>query len=131
MAGTNPAGFGAQNPASGFGTITYGTTFGQKPVTGPCDSTQNDSAEGVTSNIQKILKKGHKYLFIARVLVGKSAPGASGLRKPPVYQTDPKKRHFNSCVNHVQDPTVFVIFDSSQCYPEYIVEYQVPRKGPH
>ncbi|KAK3102644.1 hypothetical protein FSP39_012840 [Pinctada imbricata] len=130
--GTPNPGFGAQNPASGFGTITYGTTFGQKPAAGPCDSTQNDNTEGVTSNIQKILKKGHKYLFIARVLVGKSAPGASGLRKPPVDQADPKKRHFNSCVNQVQSPSIFVIFDSSQCYPEYLVEYQVSgRKGPH
>ena len=112
----------SQNP--GFGTITYGTTFGN--TSGPCDSTagNDDNVPDITAEIGKVLRTGYKYMFVARVLVGRYCHGQSGMRKPPKDENDPKKRTFNSCVNNVQHPSIFVIFDSAQAYPEYLVEYK-------
>ena len=112
----------SQNP--GFGTITYGTTFGN--TSGPCDSTAGNDGNvpDITAEIGKVLRTGYKYMFVARVLVGRYCHGQSGMRKPPKDENDPKKRPFNSCVNNVQHPSIFVIFDSAQAYPEYLVEYK-------
>ena len=63
-------------------------------------------------------------MFMARVLVGRYCRGQPCIRKPPKDDDDAKKRAFNSCVDQVQHPSIFVIFDSAQCYPEYLVEYK-------
>ena len=64
------------------------------------------------------------YMFVARVLVGLYTQGTPTLRKPPTIDTStPYGRCYDSCVNDVMDPSIFVIFDSAQCYPEYLVTY--------
>ncbi|XP_069133909.1 uncharacterized protein [Argopecten irradians] len=63
------------------------------------------------------------YMFVARVLVGRCCAGNRNLLTPPADPDDPERRPFNSCVNNVVKPSTFVTFDSSQSYPEYIVEY--------
>ena len=66
----------------------------------------------------------HRYMFLARVLVGTYTAGArSYCRPPPKYYVDPESDLYDSCVNNVKNPTVFVIFDNDQCYPEYIIKY--------
>ena len=46
------------------------------------------------------------------------------MRKPPPIDSKNRASHdFNSCVDNVGDPSMFVIFDYSQCYPEYLIEY--------
>jgi len=63
-------------------------------------------------------------MFFARVLVGRSAVGRSDYRTPPPLDpSDHYGRCFDSCVNRPIAPTIYVIFNSAQCYPEYIVEY--------
>lgn len=66
----------------------------------------------------------HRYMFLARVLVGTYTAGArSYCRPPPKYYVDPESDLYDSCVNNVKNPTVFVTFDNDQCYPEYIIKY--------
>jgi len=66
----------------------------------------------------------HHSMFFARVLVGRSTVGRSDYRTPPpLNPSDQFGRCFDSCVNRPLDPTIYVIFSSAQCYPEYIVEY--------
>jgi len=66
----------------------------------------------------------HHAVFFARVLVGRSAIGRSDYRTPPPLDpSDQFGRCFDSCVNRPIDPSIYVIFNSAQCYPEYIVEY--------
>ena len=63
-------------------------------------------------------------MFVSRVLVGCYAAGNASLRKPPPLDpSQPFGKAYDSCVDNVYDPKVFVVFDSSQCYPEYIIEY--------
>ena len=64
------------------------------------------------------------WMFVTRVLVGNSAPGRRGyLRPPPVDPAKPYGQLHDSCVNDVNRPTIFVIFDNDQCYPEYVIKY--------
>ncbi len=63
-------------------------------------------------------------MFLSKVLVGCYTQGSSGLRKPPPLDpNDPYGKAYDSCVDNVYDPRVFVVFDSAQCYPEYVIEY--------
>lgn len=68
---------------------------------------------------------GHRFMFLARAVVGKSAPGKQDLQRPP--PVDPSRPHgalYDSCVNSTSNPTIFVIFDNDQCYPEFLIEYE-------
>lgn len=63
-------------------------------------------------------------MFLVRVLVGTYTVGDRRyFRPPPKHYVDPESDLYDSCVNNVKNPTVFVIFDNDQCYPEYIIKY--------
>lgn len=67
-----------------------------------------------------------RVMVAARVFVGRYTTGHRTYRKPPLLEsTRPHSSSvsYDSCVNYIDDPTLFVIFDSSQCYPEYFITY--------
>ena len=64
------------------------------------------------------------WMFMARVLVGEHTQGCQGLRRPPPI--DPNKPHgdlYDSCVDNVKSPKIYVVFENDQCYPEYLISY--------
>lgn len=61
-------------------------------------------------------------MFLARVLVGEFTNGLSTYARPP--PKDSQATFYDSCVNSVQDPSIFVIFEKHQIYPEYLIKYQ-------
>ncbi|BFZ15955.1 hypothetical protein BsWGS_18994 [Bradybaena similaris] len=64
------------------------------------------------------------FMFVARVLVGRHTGGKAGLKRPPpLDENNPFGKSYDSCVDDIFCPQVFVIFDSNQAYPEYIIEY--------
>ncbi|XP_046562313.1 uncharacterized protein LOC124271257 isoform X5 [Haliotis rubra] len=67
---------------------------------------------------------GHYLLLIARVVCGRYTVGSTTMRRPPVDTNDAKQRPFNSTVNSMTHPSIYVTFDSAQSYPEYILEYR-------
>lgn len=70
-------------------------------------------------------------MFLARVIVGRYTRGKRTYRKPPAVDLFmPYGKCYDSCVNYVDDPTLFVIFDSSQYYPEYLIHYTNRPKAP-
>lgn len=71
-------------------------------------------------------------MFLARVLVGKFVGGSPKLRKPPPLcpKEDPYGKCYDSCVDDVNNPKIFVIFDSNQAYPEYLIEYSYVQDSP-
>ena len=74
-------------------------------------------------------KSGRRFMFFARVLVGKSTLGKPEFQRPP--PVDPARPHgslYDSCVNSTSYPTIFVIFDNGQCYPEFLIEYVANEK---
>ncbi|XP_017321378.1 protein mono-ADP-ribosyltransferase PARP12 isoform X2 [Ictalurus punctatus] len=66
-------------------------------------------------------KCGLKMMFVALVLVGEFIKGSSCLARPP--QKKHKPGFYDSCVDKETDPSIFVIFEKYQIYPEYIIEY--------
>jgi hypothetical protein len=74
---------------------------------------------------QEEIERPTARMFLARVLVGQYTTGNAKLRKPPplYHNSDQFGKCYDSCVDNVDDPKIFVVFDSSQAYPEYLVEY--------
>ena len=67
---------------------------------------------------------GSRYMFVAKVLVGSYTKGHSSYRRPPQkIPSDPGSDLYDSCVNNLSNPSVFVVFDTDQLYPEYIITY--------
>ena len=64
------------------------------------------------------------FMFVGRVLVGRICRGHPSMRRPPNDESDPQKRPCHTAVNSTGQPTIFVIFESAQCYPEYLIEYR-------
>ncbi|XP_055899615.1 uncharacterized protein LOC106058920 [Biomphalaria glabrata] len=61
-------------------------------------------------------------MFIARVLCGLSTKGSSDIFRPP---KDPRTgRMYDSCVNNLDKPTIYSLFDNGQCYPAYVVSFK-------
>lgn len=64
-------------------------------------------------------------MFLAKVLVGKATLGKHYYRRPPPLNSRTKQHHlYDSCVDAVDKPTMFVVFDSCQCYPYYLIKYK-------
>lgn len=63
-------------------------------------------------------------VFMARVIVGSYVVGSYETQRPPAKDaSDPLSPLHDSCVNNMSQPTIFVIFERSQAYPYYIIEY--------
>ncbi|XP_032241892.1 uncharacterized protein LOC5516216 isoform X2 [Nematostella vectensis] len=69
---------------------------------------------------------GLQYMFVVDALVGDYTEGEPSYRKPPRKDSNnPSSDLFDSCVDDVQHPEVFVMFDLNQYYPSYLIEYKV------
>ena len=65
-----------------------------------------------------------QFMFIARVALGRMAVGSGEYQRPPLLDPlQPKLGLYNTCVDNLQDPIIYVTFDNNQSYPEYLIEY--------
>uniref|UniRef100_A0AAY4EIH2 Poly [ADP-ribose] polymerase 12-like n=1 Tax=Denticeps clupeoides TaxID=299321 RepID=A0AAY4EIH2_9TELE len=64
---------------------------------------------------------GDRCMFACRVLVGNYTKGQSHYRHPP--SKDGGHTLYDSCVNDVHDPSIFVVFEKQQVYPEFLITY--------
>lgn len=62
-----------------------------------------------------------KTMFVALVLVGEYTQGSSSYVRPPPKRDG--KTLYDSCVNRESDPSIYVIFEKQQIYPEYLITY--------
>lgn len=114
--------------SSGSGPSVSGIFGGSgNPNGGSGNSVGNNGNGGNGSGNAGILETesnnnvGEEYfMFLARVLVGRSCTGTNDMRRPG---KDSEDRDTHSAVDSVHRPSVFVIFDNTQCYPEYIIQY--------
>jgi len=67
-------------------------------------------------------RKGYKYMFLAKVLTGDFTVGNSSYIEPP-----PKNPNgldlFDSVVDSIVRPAIFVIFADVQAYPDYLITF--------
>ncbi|XP_077329685.1 protein mono-ADP-ribosyltransferase TIPARP-like [Lithobates pipiens] len=69
--------------------------------------------------------EGHHFMFLAKVLVGRTTLGNNSYtRPPPLDEECASSLLYDSCVNKAKDPTIFIIFDNDQFYPYFIIKYQ-------
>lgn len=67
---------------------------------------------------------GTQMMFVARVLTGLHALGNSQLRVPP--PRDPLLPHdrFDSVVDRMDQPNMYVVFHDNQAYPDYLITFR-------
>ncbi|NXN25025.1 PAR12 polymerase, partial [Nycticryphes semicollaris] len=64
-----------------------------------------------------------KTMFVARVLVGDYVQGNAIYVRPPSKPGD-GLQFYDSCVDNESNPSVFVVFEKHQIYPEYMIDYK-------
>ena len=75
-------------------------------------------------NYAKTGDGSHRYMYLARVLVGQYCVGNSSMKVPP--EKDPSRPQilYESVVDNQVNPCIFVVFYDNQCYPEYLITMQ-------
>lgn len=63
-----------------------------------------------------------RFMFLVKVLAGSYVMGCSSYQTPPSDRVH--ARYYDSCVDNESTPTMFIVFDIDQHYPEYVIEYQ-------
>ena len=71
-----------------------------------------------------------RFMFLAEVLVGSFAQGEASMKKPPPKSDSSasKKELYDSCVDNVDRPSIFVLFNSDQYYPTFLIQYKIKSK---
>ena len=61
-------------------------------------------------------------MYMAKVLVGDYTKGAKGIKAPPL-KNDPYNPglRYDSVVDHGSNPSMYIIFQDNQYYPEYLL----------
>ena len=68
-----------------------------------------------------------RYMFLAEVLVGSFARGEASMKRPP-HKSNSATPRYDSCVDNVDKPSIFVLFDSDQYYPTFLIQYKIKGK---
>nr|XP_034299146.1 protein mono-ADP-ribosyltransferase PARP12-like [Crassostrea gigas] len=113
------------------GTDSYDTCYGI--CTNSFDfrlSGKNATVYGKGSYFAASAKYSHNYtrgpvhlMFQAKVLIGRYTKGSGDMTCPPNIPGEGHRR-YDSCVDKTSNPSIFVVFDRNQCYPEYLIAYQ-------
>lgn len=71
----------------------------------------------------RLSEKGYHNMFMAKVLIGKMALGDSTYRRPPKLPSS--YALYDCCVDNLLNPKIFVVYDSCQCYPFFLIQYKL------
>ncbi|KAL4690222.1 hypothetical protein H8957_016966, partial [Semnopithecus entellus] len=75
--------------------------------------------------------EGHKAVFVARVLTGDYGQGRRGLRAPPLRGPGHVLLRYDSAVDCICQPSIFVIFHDTQALPTHLITCEhMPRASP-
>ncbi|XP_062604830.1 protein mono-ADP-ribosyltransferase PARP11-like [Saccostrea cucullata] len=75
-----------------------------------------------TSKYSNCYTRGPLRLMLkAKVLIGSYTKGERDMKCPPIMEGH---RRYDSCVDNMANPTIFVTFDRNQSYPEYLIAYK-------
>ncbi|NXB45478.1 PAR14 polymerase, partial [Leucopsar rothschildi] len=66
---------------------------------------------------------GKKYMYLARVLVGEYSLGKKGSITPARKNVSNSVDLFDSSTDNVSQPSMFIIFNDIQAYPEYLITF--------
>lgn len=83
----------------------------------------SDASYSAQSTYSPPDSNGFRYMYLAKVLVGEYTVGRKGLLTPPAKDKDPTDT-FDSVVDQIPNPGIFVAFYDWQCYPEYLITFK-------
>ncbi|XP_067871839.1 protein mono-ADP-ribosyltransferase PARP10 [Heterodontus francisci] len=66
----------------------------------------------------------HKFVFVANVLTGTYTTGKYEMKTPPLRENSEMPLRYDSLVDNCNDPKIFVIFNDTQAYPQYLITCQ-------
>ena len=69
-------------------------------------------------------KEGHKFIFVAKVLTGDYTAGSVYMKTAPLKKRGDIPLRYDSVTDSITTPTMFVIFNDTQAYPEYLITCQ-------
>lgn len=69
-------------------------------------------------------KQGLKRMYLCKVLTGEYTVGQGGMRVPPAKQGQQSHILYDSVVNNMSSPVMFIIFNDTQGYPDYLITFK-------
>ncbi|XP_071978647.1 protein mono-ADP-ribosyltransferase PARP15-like [Engystomops pustulosus] len=67
---------------------------------------------------------GKKYIYQAAVITGQCCSGKSTYKEAPHIDGDPNKGRYDSVVDDIGNPKIFVVFHDDVAYPEYLITFK-------
>uniref|UniRef100_W5MPP2 Poly [ADP-ribose] polymerase n=1 Tax=Lepisosteus oculatus TaxID=7918 RepID=W5MPP2_LEPOC len=83
-----------------------------------------DSALSVQDQYSPPNADGHKFVFVAKVLTGDYTKGRHEMKTAPLKENTEMPLRYHSVVDTMDSPSLFVIFNDTQAYPEYLITCQ-------
>ncbi|XP_030210904.1 protein mono-ADP-ribosyltransferase PARP12 [Gadus morhua] len=93
---------------------THGTAYGKGSYFAR-DASYSHKCTGNTSTVHST--------FVSRVLVGHHTLGSAGYVRPP-SKDGGDTLFYDSCADDILSPSIFVVFDQPQIYPEFLLTYK-------
>ena len=83
-----------------------------------------DSSYSASKTYSMPNEKGHQFMMACRVVVGEYCRGQKDALTPQVR--DPLSHSlYDSTVDNVNRPGIYVTYHDAQAYPEYLIEFKV------
>lgn len=67
---------------------------------------------------------GTQLMFVSLVLTGHYTKGESDMKVPPPHSLQDPNDRYDSVVNNMQTPSMFVVFHDCQAYPDYLITFK-------
>lgn len=67
---------------------------------------------------------GKQLMFVALVLTGHYTQGQSDMKTPPPRSSHDPNDRYDSVVDDMQKPDMFVVFHDCQAYPDYLITFK-------
>uniref|UniRef100_A0A4W5QB53 Poly [ADP-ribose] polymerase n=1 Tax=Hucho hucho TaxID=62062 RepID=A0A4W5QB53_9TELE len=67
---------------------------------------------------------GHKFVFVTKVLTGDFTQGSHSMKTAPLKESSEIPLRYDSVADKTDNPSLFVIFNDTQAYPEYLITCQ-------
>ncbi|XP_033181608.1 protein mono-ADP-ribosyltransferase PARP14-like isoform X2 [Mastacembelus armatus] len=83
-----------------------------------------DASYSAHPTYSKPAADGSQLMFVARVLTGIYTVGRSDMRVPPPRNNQQPDDRYDSLVDNINNPRMYVVFHDSQAYPDYLITFK-------
>ncbi|XP_060950254.1 uncharacterized protein LOC133027239 [Limanda limanda] len=73
-------------------------------------------------------RDGHKFIFVSKVLTGDHTQGSHSMKAAPLKESDDIPLRYDSVTDDLTCPSMFVIFNDTQAFPEYLITCERIRR---